>query len=239
MAIELELKALTNDAEKLKQKIETTYDKSQYQKNYSEQLNHYFKGDSKSLGYLLTKSFLMEGISSDEFNSLISAIKLAVRTRWDSNQGTLLIFKYSIIDENAENGTIRKELEKSYSGTLKELDSILLQAGFTYQSKWSRNRTEYALDSGWKLLVDLNAGYGGILEVEYLPTEEEYAKDKYYLLEEADRFLSTLGLKELDADLLKEMFAFYSSNYEDFYGKDKLIWGDSRFKFNSLPTNIY
>ena len=242
MSIEVELKALTSNLEEVQAKIESKYDISCCTKTYSEQLNHYFSGDKEALKKLLFNydknlfTWNLYELTQPHEDELVSASKLAVRSRWDSVQGTLLIFKYSLIDENSVNGTIRKELElpvgANVENYLTTLDDHLLECSFTYQSKWSRKRTQYSFDSGWNLCLDENAGFGSILEVEYVATEEEYAAKKDYLMYKAKTFLDTLGLVELEASLLEQMFNFYSSRYDEFYGTDKLIWDDTNFLWN-------
>jgi adenylate cyclase class IV len=233
--VELEIKALVTNLTELQDKIEAKYDMSRCNKTYSEQLNHYFTGDKETLIELSTYDSHASYPITTHFNSyldeLLSASKLAVRTRWDSVQGTLLIFKYSLIDGNSVNGTIRKELEFPLPITLEELDKDLLLAGFTYQSKWSRKRTQYSFESGWNLCLDNNAGFGSLLEVEYVATEEEYTNKKDYLMYKARTFLDTLGLVELDGKLLTAMFNFYSSRYDEFYSTNKLIWEHPHFLY--------
>jgi adenylate cyclase class IV len=230
--VELEIKSLVTDLTKVQANIETEYDMTRCTKTYSEQLNHYFSGDKEALDKLFyEQDNEYQPLILDYENELKSALKLAVRTRWDSIQGTLLIFKYSLIDENSVNGTTRKELEFPVDVNLTTLDKYLLDCGFTYQSKWSRKRTQYSFESGWNLCLDNNAGFGSILEVEYVATEEEYAAKKDYLMYKARTFLDILGLVELDSRLLKAMFDFYSSRYEKFYSTDKLIWDDPAFPF--------
>lgn len=230
--VEVELKALTENLDEVKSKIESKYDMTRCTKTYSEQLNHYFSGDKQSLEKIIDNyGFVGFNKLALYKNELLSSSKVAVRTRWDSEQGTLLIFKYSLVDSNAENGTIRKELEFKRNSSVEELDNYLLHNGFTYQSKWSRKRTQYSFESGWSICADLNAGYQGLVEVEYVATEEEYNTKKDFLLYKARTFLNTLGLIELDSKLLDSMFQFYSANFDDFYGKDKYIWDDPRFEF--------
>jgi adenylate cyclase class IV len=233
MTIELELKALIENPVELQAKIENKYDMSCCTKVYSEQLNHYFSEDKKALNNLISTYY---GIAIDNkvnngTQELLLASKLAVRTRWDSTQGTLLIFKYSLIDENSINGTIRKELEFPVDVDLTTFDNYLLDCGYSYQSKWSRKRTQYSFDSGWNLCLDNNAGYGFLLEVEYVATEEEYATKKDYLMYKAKLFLDTLNLVELKESLLTAMFNYYSSKYDEFYATNKLIWDDPEFEY--------
>lgn len=243
--IELEIKSLVTNLADLQTKIESKYDMTRCTKTYSEQLNHYFEEDKEALKKLLFNydknlfTWNLYELTQPHEDELVSASKLAVRSRWDSVQGTLLIFKYSLIDENSVNGTTRKELEFPLDVELTELDNYLLECGFTYQSKWSRQRTQYSFDSGWNLCLDNNAGFGGILEVEYVATEEEYAAKQDYLMYKARNFLNTLGLVELDASLLNTMFDYYSNRYDNFYGTDKLIWDDPAFPFVRNGSNKY
>lgn len=236
--VEVELKALILDKPSLVNKIKEKYDLSRCLITNSDQLNHYFDFSQEALIKLLEPTKHMIGSKVyDDINlhktELLSFSKVAIRTRYDSNQGTVLIFKYSLIDDNSENGTTRKELEFVIPNiTIEKLDVWLLICGFTYQSKWSRKRTQYTFDSGWSLCLDSNSGYGDLLEVEYVATEEEYANNKDFILYKAKSFLNNLELEELDTVLLTAMFKFYSKNFYDFYGKEKYIWEDSRFGYN-------
>jgi adenylate cyclase class IV len=236
MTVEVEIKALVKDINGLREKISTNYDLSRCSIKHSTQKNHYFDGDKNSLALLLQSEVLCR---SEEIKSklkkhkeeLINADRLAVRTRHDSIKGNILIFKYSLTDESVTNGVTREELELEIDGyvlaTLDDLDNHLLSIGYILQSKWSRERTQYNFDSGWSLCLDNNAGFGGILEVEYMTTKEEYNSKKDYLLYKANNFLSTLGLEKVETDTLNKMFDFYSSKYNHFYGTNLLIWDDS------------
>lgn len=70
-------------------------------------------------------------------------------------------------DESSSNGTARIEWEVDLpSMTLDEMDTLVLQAGFSYQAKWSREREGYMLNDNTVLCLDKNAGYGYLAEFE-------------------------------------------------------------------------
>ena len=101
--------------------------------------------------------------------------------------------------------------------TIDQLDQILLEAGFTYQSKWSRERVEY-IYKDFHVCLDKNAGYGYLTEVELViqdKAEIDTAKEKIR------KELDLLGLQELDQNRLERMFAFYNQHWPEYYGTEK------------------
>jgi adenylate cyclase class IV len=222
--IEVEVKALVSDISELRSRIEYEYPSAI--KAVSKQLNHYFASTKQSLSNLFLNIETSEAWQSLELPAdVYTADNINVRTRWDSVQGSLFIIKYSLVDSNSENGNVRREIELPIAIDLETLDQMILNNGLVYQSKWSRDRVEYKI-ADWSICTDLNAGYGGLCEVETVVSDASETR-------EALRFclykLSELGLIELDSNLLKKMFAFYSANFNDFYGTDKLIFNDPRF----------
>ena len=238
--IELEKKALIKNPEQLIADIENYYDMSICSKEESTQVNSYFQGEKSALEKLLDS---YKGLESRFWNlnvkeTLLNATTLAIRTRQDSVKGVLLIFKYSLINQDADNGTERKELEFTTLHSLDELEAYLLSLGFSYKSKWSRKRIQYSFNTGWTLCVDHNAGYEGVFEVEYMANEEEYSTKKDWLMYKANRFLDQLGLTEINPELLKRMYSFYTKHWEHFFGKDIYIWNDPRFPYKKDGSNL-
>lgn len=228
--IELEVKALVPDIPALKRRIEALYPHAPRQD--SRQRNHYFS---------YTKPSLQTLISVPQFNlplalkqELTHAGKLAVRTRTDSAKGTFLIFKYSLTDNNSTHSATRREFELPFPDSIESLDSLLLSAGLAYQSKWSRERSSYQINNSLSIMVDINAGYRGLCEVEILSDSEE---GRANALQTCRKVLSDLKLTELDGVLLERMFAFYSAYYNDFYGTDKSIFDDPRFSDKILAKS--
>ncbi|MFM6135708.1 MAG: hypothetical protein ACKPCP_16370 [Sphaerospermopsis kisseleviana] len=223
---EVEVKALVPNPELLKAEIF-----KQFKSNGipSEQLNHYFSYTPEVFskfvnGYLPRSCIRNDCVFPDDIST---AENVAVRTRWDSLTGTWLMLKYSITDDCSQNGIMRREFELNVKSDLSVLDNDLLEIGFDYQSKWSRNRVEYKIPNDISLFVDVNAGYRGICEVEKIvSTKNEILQAK----SEVEVILSSLQLEELDGQLLKEMFNFYSANWQEFYGTSKSIFQDQRFQ---------
>lgn len=261
MSIEIELKALAPNLTQVRKDIESKYP-SYISKVESAQLNHYFEHNITSLYNLLldiTTSSTWEEVELPEelFNEANKSTKnIEVRTRWDDKKGILLIFKYSIIDDNSANGKVRKELEYPISSTtlLEELDDWILNNGLTYKSKWSRERVEYKYNGSlypsiwsknegeypypnFSITTDLNAGYGGLVEVEFI-TDNTSTTFHKLLLALAEDILENLGLYELDEDILKSMFSFYNKHWEEYYGTSNSIFNDIRFEhFGFLSTH--
>ena len=75
----------------------------------------------------------------------------------------MLVIKASVDDTTSSNGTARLEFESEVKMTLDELDKILLDSGFTYQAKWSRERQDFKY-KGLNVSIDKNAGYGFLAE---------------------------------------------------------------------------
>jgi len=62
------------------------------------------------------------------------------------NKQVILVLKASIDDTTSSNGISRIEFEAVMTDlSLAQLDQLLLDAGFTYQAKWSRERKAYQL----------------------------------------------------------------------------------------------
>jgi adenylate cyclase class IV len=180
------------------------------------QLNHYFegKGDFKAVAQVLT-----DETSRKAFVELAEKAKdLSLRTR-DADGTILLVLKASIDDTTSANGTARREFEEKVSMTLDELDKAILAAGFTYQSKWSRERIEYKF-SGVNVTIDRNAGYGYLAEFESIQTDPSLADATKAKLR---GLIGSVGLTELNQDRLARMFAYYNEHWPEYYGTEKVF----------------
>lgn len=128
-----------------------------------------------------------------------------------------LVVKASVDDTTSENGTARLEISGTSSGSLEELDKIVLDAGFSYQAKWSRERDEYKCGDV-TVCIDKNAGYGYLAEFEMIETDVGRAEDAKAHLRS---FMEELDVKELPQDRLGRMFAHYNANWPEYYGTEK------------------
>jgi hypothetical protein len=115
--------------------------------SYSEsQKNHYFEGGS--LGGLAEIFLSLVGeedrVKLADIQS--KAKSFSVRTRGTPTQ-TIIVVKATVNDESSLNGTARIEWEVDlFPMTLEDMDTKVLEAGFIYQAKWSREREGYELN---------------------------------------------------------------------------------------------
>jgi adenylate cyclase class IV len=165
---------------------------------------------------------LLLHISSDvlaKFNDIASKGKdFSTRTR-DKDGTVLLVVKASMGDDSSSNGVARMEFEEAVPMTLGELDELLLQAGFRYQAKWSREREEY-LCHGINVCLDRNAGYGWLAEFEKVVGSEAELESTRA---EVRQLMDDCGAVELQQERLERMFAFYNAHWSEYYGTDKVF----------------
>lgn len=182
------------------------------------QKNHYFiDGDIRSLPVKI-KPFLDEADFSLLAETAEKTSDYSVRTR-ENDKGVFLVIKASIDDTTSANGIARLELELPVQLSLDELDKLILETGFLYQAKWSRERNSYRfLDVS--VSIDKNAGYGYLTEFETLiddSAKAEETKENLRLL------IRQLGLVELEQERLGRMFAHYNEHWSEYYGTDKIF----------------
>lgn len=189
------------------------------------QLNHYFNYDDYSLAYLFNnlRTYLTTEQELDLSNVIGKGNNFSIRTREINSKDTYFIIKYSVIDEDSANGTVRKELETKVNLNLDKLDIVLLDSGLSYSSKWSRER-EVFTKQNITATIDLNAGYGYLLELEILTNE-----DIELALSCINKELTKLQLKQLDSNLLNIMFKYYENNWNKYYGTNNYLWDDLEF----------
>lgn len=165
------------------------------------------------------KPFLSEK-KQEELGSIIANAKsgVSIRTR-EADGKALFIMKASIGDDSSENGVSRVEFEEEVQLSFDELNQKLLDAGLTYQGKWSRDREHYDLGT-IHITIDKNAGYGYLAEFEKMiddGAEADYAK------RELKALMAELKCEELAQDRLERMFKFYNEHWQEFYGTDKVF----------------
>lgn len=149
------------------------------------QLNHYFQDGDLQKVYD-TLSHLLDDDQKKKFQEMIIHGKShSVRTRWIHNKpGVILVIKSSLNEHSAHNGVSRMEFEPVLDMSIEELDTILLDCGFEYLSKWSRERQEYKL-SDIHISLDKNAGYGYLAEFEMVidaDADIQSAQEKIYAI---------------------------------------------------------
>jgi predicted adenylyl cyclase CyaB len=183
------------------------------------QKNHYFIDGRLSLLAARVKPFLAGADFARLLDVAEKSADYSVRTR-ENDKGIFLVVKASVDDTTSANGIARLELELPTKNlTLDELDGLILEAGFRYQAKWSRERNSYKfLDAS--VSIDKNAGYGYLTEFETLIDDinkTEAAK------ESLRRLIRELGLAELEQSRLERMFAYYNEHWPEYYGTDKIF----------------
>ena len=217
---EVEIKSLLGseeNADALRSKL-AELDPGTTMTSQNKQLNHYFKG-----GDLAALAEMVDDLLTSEAKEKLrdmaeNAKEFSVRTR--ERDGTvLLVVKASMDDTTSENGIARMEFEEEVSLSLDELDQRVLDAGFTYQAKWSREREEYVCKDV-NVCLDKNAGYGFLAEFEKIVDDEGRLADARA---EVESLMGELGVAELPQDRLARMFDFYNEHWPEYYGTDKVF----------------
>lgn len=219
---EIEIKSLLGEkenAEALKQRMCELDPNCQLSSN-NKQRNHYFEGGD--MEELLKAASLH--LADDQLKKLSHIVTVgssfSVRTRQKDEQ-VLLVVKASLDEGSSANTVSRLEFEEEVALSLEELDQILLEAGFKYQAKWSREREEYNY-KGVNVCLDKNAGYGYLAEFEKVLEGED---DSVVLATRAEieSIMQELGVSELPQDRLERMFSHYNQNWPEYYGTDKVF----------------
>lgn len=215
---EIEIKSLLGEQENADVLREQLIEKGAHKTSENSQLNHYFiNGDFDAL--LVS----VEHLFSDDQLVLLKKIitegkSHSVRTREVKGEVKLVV-KSSVDTTSSDNGVSRMEFEETVPLSLVELDELLLDAGFSYQAKWSRQREEYLLNDV-TITLDKNAGYGWLTEFERVVKEDE---DFQKVQSEIKQLMGEFGLVELDQGRLSRMFDHYNTHWEEYYGTDKVF----------------
>jgi len=218
---EVEIKSLLkgkNEAEKLVEKMRQL-DPSLASLGSHKQLNHYFVGgDIKKL--FKKAEMFVEKKDRKKFKLITDKARdYSLRTRLADGE-VFLVIKASVDDTTSANGIARIEFEaKTPKLTLEELDKIVIDSGFKYQAKWSRERAEYKF-LGIDVSIDKNAGYGYLAEFEIVEKNEARLEETKSRLR---NLLRVLEIEELEQPKLERMFAFYNAHWQDYYGTDKFF----------------
>lgn len=216
---EIEIKSLLGNKERAMALVAKMRELDPETKVFDEsiQLNHYFVGgDVEKIFTNIIHHIVPEKIEAFK-KALYEGKNISVRTR-KSNDKVLFVVKASIDDTTSSNGTARIEFETEIPAlSLDALDAFLLDAGCSYQAKWSRDRKEYIFKD-IVVCIDHNAGYGYLAELEKIVESGEEAEAVKRDLRE---IMQTLGIEELSQDRLERMFAYYNEHWSEYYGTDK------------------
>lgn len=215
---EIEIKSLLGEkehAEALKARM-CTLDPATVCITTSRQLNHYFEGGDVSVLYEVVGPLFTAEQRERLARIITEGADFSIRTR-QKDEEVLLVVKASLDGGTSANTISRLEFEEPVDCTLEELDALLLEAGFTYQAKWSREREEYVC-LGTTVCIDKNAGYGHLAEFEKVIPHGESVEGARAELE---ALMAELGVVELPQERLARMFAYYNQNWSEYYGTDK------------------
>lgn len=215
---EIEIKSLLGEqaaADALKAKM-AELDSEYTHTGSNQQLNHYFAGGNIEELYR-TVAYLFSAAEQARMQTVVQkGSDFSVRTRQRDSE-VLLVVKASVDAGSSANTISRLEFEETVAISLDELDELVLQAGFSYQAKWSRHREEYRY-KGANVCLDYNAGYGYLAEFEKL-TDDEAAVPA--VKAELEALMAELGVEELPQDRLARMFEHYNAHWRDYYGTTK------------------
>lgn len=215
---EIEIKSLLGEkdaAEALKAKL-CTLDPETACVSTNKQLNHYFEGGEMDALFEATKHLFGEAEQEKLRHIIEAGSDFSVRTR-QKDEEVLLVVKASLDGGTSANTVSRLEFEEPVALTLEALDALLLEAGFSYQAKWSREREEYTY-KGATVCIDKNAGYGYLAEFEKVVPQDGAVEG---VRAELEALMAELGVSELPQDRLARMFAHYNENWAEYYGTDK------------------
>lgn len=214
---EIEIKTLLGEkanADKLKEKM-LQLDPTCVCTSKNRQLNHYFAGGDINTLYTKTEH-LFVGAQHDKFKVIAErGTDFSIRTRQRDDE-VLLVIKASVDEGDSANTVKRMEFEEPVGISLDELDELLLGAGYSYLSKWSREREEYTYKDA-VVCIDRNGGYGYLAEFEKIVEDESTIEDVRASLQS---LMEELDVAELDQERLARMFDFYNKNWPDYYGNN-------------------
>lgn len=218
---EVEIKSLLGSAERAEFLREKLRGRGAEFRGSHAQHNHYFL-TAPDLSVLARS--LRPHLTEDKHDALTRILKEgndhSIRTR--NADGTIFfVAKASVGDDTSANGITRMEFEAEVALLIEALDQLLLDAGLSYQAKWSREREEYVLPlEEMNVTIDRNAGYGYLTEFEKVVRTRGELADARKAIEQC---MAEFGIEELPQDRLDRMFAHYNEHWEDYYGTEKVF----------------
>lgn len=220
MQYEVEMKALLKNEQATKdllgflKKLDTSLVLLRKEK----QLNHYFQfGDILKLigsleDYLTTSDIkILNNIHN-------KATSVSVRTR-EKNGLTIIVVKGSMDKTDAVHSHKRMEFEKELPIDIEDLDTTLINNGFSVEAKWSATRKMYRfLDTTVDIMF--TPGYGYVVEIEKLIYDES---DIETARKDIKALMGKLGLETLSSARLGRMYNFYNNHWQEYYGTKKVF----------------
>jgi predicted adenylyl cyclase CyaB len=168
-------------------------------------------------------------ISKEEYDNLLKFFtKSSTPTKQDSQETYYFNAKEDLrIQKNNDFAKIwlkkgkihddcRKELEVKFKKEdFEKIEEILTSVGFDIEIKWLRKRYEFDWDK-IKVCLDYTKGYGYIIELEKISSEEE----KETALEELKQKLEKLDIKLTPKNIFNEKFENYKNNWRTLIEND-------------------
>lgn len=220
-AYEIEIKSLLgtkDNAQRLIDKMKSV-DADTMLVNHNKQLNHYFVGGDVENLYNDLKNLFGGEVQKKLKQMIKEGSDFSIRSR-EVGGVVKLVLKASIGDDTSANGVSRIEFEEEVRGmSFNELDQRVLDSGFSYQAKWSRERQEYVCKD-INVCIDKNAGYGYLAEFERVIDDRSLSGVAQRELRD---FMKLVECEELAQDRLERMFAFYNTHWSDYYGTEKVF----------------
>jgi len=91
-----------------------------------------------------------------------------------------------------------------------DMEKFLNKLGHSVKIKWLRDRNQFNWQ-GIKVCLDYTKGYGYIIELEKMSSEE----NKKEVLEELKKKLSELNINETPKEIFNEKYNYYKNNWRD------------------------
>lgn len=128
-----------------------------------------------------------------------------VRIQKNNNYSKIYFKKGKIHDECREEHQIKVERDD-----FEKLEKLFEALGNSVKIKWFRTRHEFEWN-GIKVDVDYTKGYGYILELEKITSEDK----KEEALTELKEKLSELGIEHTPREIFEEKFKLYEENWQN------------------------
>jgi len=217
---EIEIKSLLGSkerAEELKRRLVQLFPALKLLPSHK-QKNFYFNTPNDLAAVLTAVSSYLTSRKREELSHIIKNAKtgVSIRTR-EADGKALFIMKASTGDDSSANGVSRVEFEEAVDLSFDALNQKLLDAGLSYQAKWSRERDAYDLGN-IHVTIDKNAGYGYLAEFEKIIADGSAAQSAK---QELTALMVAMNCYELDQSRLERMFKFYNEHWPEYYGTDK------------------
>lgn len=112
----------------------------------------------------------------------------------------------------------RIEFEAVIDPSLEEVGQIIEQTGIKIASKWSSERSFYALTPELEMNLEFVGGYGYKAELEMLIDNNDSHQDAINTISEAAQ---QLDLQEASQELFGKMYKYYNEHWQEYFNSNK------------------